>query len=72
MVDGRPVLDLDYEEDSGCDADVNVVMTGAGDFVEVQGTAEGVAFSRRDMNALLDIAEQGIVKLVAAQKEALR
>ena len=72
MVNGRPVLDLDYEEDSGCEAEVNVVMTGAGDFVEVQGTAEGVAFSRSDMNALLDIAEQGIVKLVAAQKAALR
>jgi ribonuclease PH len=71
MVDGRPVLDLDYEEDSGCDADVNVVMTGAGAFVEVQGTAEGVAFSRAQMNAMLDLAEKGIAGLVQAQKAAL-
>jgi ribonuclease PH len=71
MVGGRPVLDLDYEEDSGCDADVNVVMTGAGAFVEVQGTAEGVAFSRAELDAMLALAEQGIGGLVQAQKQAL-
>ncbi|WP_094847684.1 ribonuclease PH [Bordetella genomosp. 9] len=71
MVDGRPVLDLDYEEDSGCDADVNVVMTGAGAFVEVQGTAEGVAFSRAELDAMLALAEHGINGLVQAQKQAL-
>ncbi|HTJ99212.1 MAG TPA: ribonuclease PH [Bordetella sp.] len=71
MVGGRPVLDLDYEEDSGCDADVNVVMTGAGAFVEVQGTAEGVAFSRAELDAMLALAERGIGGLVQAQKQAL-
>jgi ribonuclease PH len=71
MVGGRPVLDLDYEEDSGCDADVNVVMTGAGAFVEVQGTAEGVAFSRAELDAMLALAERGIAGLVQAQKDAL-
>jgi ribonuclease PH len=71
MVNGRPVLDLDYEEDSGCDADVNVVMTGAGAFVEVQGTAEGVAYSRAQLDAMLDLAERGIAGLVQAQKTAL-
>ncbi|OZI60945.1 ribonuclease PH [Bordetella genomosp. 11] len=71
MVGGRPVLDLDYEEDSGCDADVNVVMTGAGAFVEVQGTAEGVAFSRAELDAMLGLAERGIGGLVQAQKQAM-
>jgi ribonuclease PH len=71
MVGGRPVLDLDYEEDSGCDADVNVVMTGAGAFVEVQGTAEGVAFSRAELDAMLALAENGIGRLVQAQRAAL-
>lgn len=68
---GQPVLDLDYEEDSGCDTDMNVVMTGAGHFVEVQGTAEGVAFTRDEMNVLLELAEKGIAELVALQKQAL-
>ncbi|WP_454690466.1 ribonuclease PH [Achromobacter aloeverae] len=71
MVDGRPVLDLDYAEDSACDADVNVVMTGAGRFVEVQGTAEGVTFDRAELDSLLTLAEQGIAGLVKAQKAAL-
>lgn len=71
MVQGTALLDLEYTEDSGCDADVNVVMTGSGDFVEVQGTAEGVAFSRRQMDALLDLAEIGIRELVMLQKQAL-
>jgi ribonuclease PH len=68
---GIPVLDLDYAEDSACDTDMNVVMTGAGGFVEVQGTAEGAPFSRKEMDALLVLAEMGIARLVAKQKEAL-
>lgn len=68
---GVPVLDLDYAEDSSCDTDMNVVMTGSGGFVEVQGTAEGAPFSRGEMNALLDLAEQGIRELIAAQRAAL-
>jgi ribonuclease PH len=65
------LLDLDYAEDSTCDTDMNVVMTGRGGFVEVQGTAEGAAFSRTQMDALLALAAQGIAELVAAQKRAL-
>jgi ribonuclease PH len=68
---GMPVLDLDYAEDSACDTDMNVVMTGAGGFVEVQGTAEGAPFSRIEMDALLLLAGMGIAQLVAKQKEAL-
>jgi ribonuclease PH len=68
---GMPVLDLDYIEDSSCDTDMNVVMTDLGHFVEVQGTAEGAAFSRAGMNRLLDLAEQGIRELVTLQKQAL-
>ena len=68
---GTPVLDLDYIEDSDCDTDMNVVMTGAGHFVEVQGTAEGVAFTRTEMDALLQLAEAGIQTLVQLQKDAL-
>ena len=68
---GTPVLDLDYPEDSNSDTDMNVVMTGSGTLVEVQGTAEGEPFSRGEMNALLDLAERGIGQLVAAQKAAL-
>ncbi|MBB5420810.1 ribonuclease PH [Paraburkholderia atlantica] len=71
VYDGVPVLDLDYDEDSQCDTDMNVVMTGAGGFVEIQGTAEGVPFSREEMNALLDLASDGISTLIAKQKEAL-
>ncbi|OWT80062.1 MULTISPECIES: ribonuclease PH [unclassified Achromobacter] len=71
MVDGRPVLDLDYVEDSACDADVNVVMTGAGRFVEVQGTAEGVTFDRKELDSMLALAEKGIAGLVQAQKKSL-
>ena len=71
IVQGVPLLDLEYIEDSACDTDMNVVMTGAGHFVEVQGTAEGVAFSRQEMNALLTLAEQGITDLVQLQKLAL-
>ena len=66
-----PVLDLDYAEDANCATDMNVVMTGQGGIVEVQGTAEGEPFSRREMNQLLDLAAAGIVELVAHQKAAL-
>jgi len=71
IVDGVPLLDLEYTEDSACDTDMNVVMTADGGFVELQGTAEGVAFSRVEMNALLDLAEKGIGELLLAQKAAL-
>ncbi len=71
VVDGVPLLDLDYQEDSGCDTDMNVVMTGSGGFVEIQGTAEGAPFSRAEMNALLDLAGAGIGQLMSAQKAAL-
>lgn len=66
-----PVLDLDYVEDSDCDTDMNVVMTDAGFFVEVQGTAEGAAFDRSTMNRLLDLAEMGIAELIKLQKSTL-
>ena len=68
---GEPVLDLDYAEDSACDTDMNVVMTGSGGFVEVQGTAEGAPFSRGQMDALLLLAQNGIAQLVVKQKETL-
>lgn len=71
MVQGTPLLDLEYTEDSACDTDMNVVMTGAGHFVEVQGTAEGAAFSRQEMDDLLALAEKGISDLVALQKNSL-
>ena len=71
IVDGQPRLDLDYVEDSGCDTDMNVVMTGSGGFVEVQGTAEGAPFSRAEMDRLLALADGGIRELIAAQKHAL-
>ena len=68
---GEPVLDLDYAEDSACDTDMNVVMTGAGGFVELQGTAEGQPFTRAEMNALVGLAEKGIRELIALQRAAL-
>lgn len=71
MVGGMPVLDLDYQEDSRCGADMNVVMTGAGAFVEVQGTAEGEVFDRASLDRLLDLAQQGIAELRRHQWEAL-
>ena len=71
IVGGTPLLDLEYTEDSACDTDMNVVMTGAGHFVEVQGTAEGAAFSRAEMDTLLGLAEKGIAELIALQKQAL-
>lgn len=71
IVGGQPMLDLDYNEDSACDTDMNVVMTGAGHFVEVQGTAEGVAFSRAEMDTLLALADKGISELIGMQQSAL-
>jgi ribonuclease PH len=70
LVQGQAVLDLDYDEDSGCDADMNIVMTGAGQFVEVQGTAEGQTFDRKALDGLLDLASDGIAELVRQQKQA--
>jgi ribonuclease PH len=68
---GVPLLDLDYAEDVACDTDMNVVMLGEHGLIEVQGTAEGVAFSRTELDALIDLAEQGIGQLMAAQRAAL-
>jgi ribonuclease PH len=71
ILEGSPLLDLEYTEDAACDTDMNVVMTGAGHYVEVQGTAEGVAFTRKEMDALLGLAEKGVAELVALQKQSL-
>ncbi|MBZ4211120.1 MAG: ribonuclease PH [Comamonadaceae bacterium] len=71
MVQGTALLDLEYTEDSACDTDMNVVMTGSGHFVEVQGTAEGAAFSREQMDALLALAAKGIGELIALQKQSV-
>jgi len=71
IVEGTPLLDLEYTEDAACDTDMNVVMTGAGGFVEVQGTAEGVPFSRAEMDEMLALAGRGIAELVQAQRRAL-
>ncbi|MBR7838791.1 ribonuclease PH [Actinospica durhamensis] len=71
IVDGRPLLDLCYEEDVRAETDMNVVCTGDGRFVEVQGTAEGAPFDRKELGALLDLAEQGCVDLTALQRKAL-
>ena len=72
IVEGKPVLDLDYAEDSECGTDMNVVMTGAGRFVEIQGTAERHPFSRDEMARLLDLAGKGIGELIGAQRESLK
>ena len=71
ILQGTPLLDLEYTEDSACDTDMNIVMTGAGHFVEVQGTAEGAAFTRAEMDALLDLAEKGIAELMYLQLQSL-
>jgi ribonuclease PH len=71
IVQGTPLLDLEYTEDSACDTDMNVVMTGAGHFVEVQGSAEGAAFTRAEMDALLGLAESGISELMELQRQSL-
>jgi len=68
---GVPVLDLDYQEDSACDTDMNVVMTGSGGVVEIQGTAEGAPFTRAQMDAMMDLAQSGIRELIFAQKTVL-
>ncbi len=72
IVEGTPLLDLEYVEDVACDTDMNVVMTGLGHFVEVQGTAEGAAFTRKEMDELLRLADHGIAELVRLQRAALR
>jgi len=71
LIDGTPLLDLEYVEDVACDTDMNVVMTGAGGFVELQGTAEGAPFTRAEMESLVDLAVRGIGTLVNAQRRAL-
>ena len=71
IVEGTPLLDLEYVEDVSCDTDMNVVMTGKGHYVEVQGTAEGVAFTRAEMDELLRLAEKGIGELIGLQRQAL-
>jgi len=71
LVESEARLDLDYEEDSSGDTDMNVVMTGSGGFVEIQGTAEGEPFTRGQMDRLLALAEKGIGELIAAQRRAL-
>ncbi len=68
---GVSILDLDYEEDSSCDTDMNVVMTGQSGIVEVQGTAEGVSFNRKELDDMVDLAEKGIKELVLIQKQVL-
>ena len=72
LLGDQALLDLEYTEDSQCDTDMNVVMTGAGHFVEVQGTAEGAAFTRQQMDTLLALAEKGIAELVRLQQTALQ
>ena len=71
IVDGEPALDLDYAEDSTAETDMNVVMNDSGAFIELQGTAEGHAFRRDELDAMLDLAAAGIAELIAAQREAL-
>jgi ribonuclease PH len=71
IVGGIPLLDLPYTEDSVAEVDMNVVMTGSGRFVEVQGTAEGMAFSRGELDSLLGLAEAGIGEIVALQQEVV-
>jgi ribonuclease PH len=71
IFEGTPVLDLDYDEDSTCDTDMNVVLTGSGGLVEVQGTAEGAPFSRAELDALLDLATAGLSTIISDQQKAL-
>jgi len=72
IADGKPVLDLDYAEDSSAGTDANFVMTGAGHLVEVQATAEGAPFSENELQSLMALARKGVAELIAAQKRALR
>ena len=69
---GQAVLDLDYDEDSNCDTDMNIVMTEQGKFVEIQGTAEGEPFTKDEMNNIIQFAEQGIAELIQIQKNVLK
>ena len=71
ICDGKPALDLDYKQDVDADVDMNVVMTGSGKFIEVQGTAEALPFGRDALDALLDLAQKGIGNLIALQKHAV-
>ena len=71
MIDGTPMLDLPYEEDSRAQTDMNIAMTGSGEFIEIQGTAEGAPFSRATLNTLLDLAEKGNKELQQFQRQAL-
>ena len=71
VVDGQAVLDLDYAEDSNADTDMNVIMSEGGDFIEVQGTAEGAVFNRRELDDMLDLASEGIAEIVQLQRDAL-
>ncbi|UOO82434.1 ribonuclease PH [Uruburuella testudinis] len=71
VVGGVPLLDLDYPEDSGCDSDVNIVMTASGNIIEIQGTAEGAPFSRAELNALIELGHKGVAELVQHQQQAL-
>lgn len=71
VYNGEPVLDLDYAEDSNAETDMNVVMNDQGGFIEVQGTAEGAAYSRDELNAMLDLAQQGIAQIIQIQKQVL-
>jgi len=72
LYEGAPVLDLDYAEDSACETDMNVVMTGSGGFVEIQGTAEGRPFNAGELDAMVALAAKGVGELIAKQKAALR
>lgn len=72
IANGKPILDLDYSEDSKAETDMNVVMTDTGSFIEVQGTAEGAAFHEHELQSLLTLAKKGISEIIAKQKEALR
>ena len=70
VVNGVPLLDLDYPEDSGCDSDVNIVMTASGKIIEIQGTAEGAPFSVEELNALVALGQKGVAELVQHQQWA--
>ncbi len=72
MYQGEPVLDLDYQEDSKCETDMNVIMNDKGEFIEIQGTAEGAPFSEQDLNRMLSLAKSGIQELIELQKAALK
>ena len=72
VVGGVPLLDLDYPEDSGCDSDVNMVLTASGNIIEIQGTAEGAPFSPQELNALMLLGQKGVAELVQHQQQALQ